>query len=307
MKRFAASFGFALILTALALGQSSSGWFSTGANGANGSMRFGPPPPISGSFFSSTATIAGAPFSVEVVDEMAQTLEDGTHIERTDSRRKIYRDSMGRTRSEHQAFRGALRRPDMPEGPTIVEIVDPIAHVRYIFDLDEPVAHRQKLPAEFRGDSTPGHPTRAMTGNPADTGTAQKPDAGNGSTATIRELPTPAMRLRGDGEGHLKITTEDLGTQVIEGIPAEGKRRITTWPVGFIGNDRPITNVSESWTSPDLREVILRKTNDPRSGEHTHKLVNINRGEPDPSLFEPPPNYTVKDEGREFTLDWRTR
>ena len=194
----------------------------------------------------------------------------------------------------------------MPEGPTIVEIVDPIAHVRYIFDLDEPVAHRQKLSAEFRSNSTPGHAIHTMTGNPADSVTAQKPDAGTGSTATIRALPTPGMRLRDDGEGHLKITTEDLGTQVIEEIPAEGKRRITTWPVGFIGNDRPITNVSEWWTSPDLKEVILRKTNDPRSGERTHKLVNINRSEPDPSLFEPPSNYTVENEGREFTLDWGT-
>jgi len=98
--------------------------------------------------------------------------------------------------------------------------------------------------------------------------------------------------------------TEDLGTQIIEGIPAEGKRHTTTYPVGFMGNDRPITNTSESWTSPDLKEVILSKSNDPRSGEHTHKLVNISRNEPDPSLFEPPPGYTVKNETGEFTINW---
>ena len=72
------------------------------------------------------------------------------------------------------------------------------------------------------------------------------------------------------------------------------------------GNDRPITNVSETWISPDLKEVVLRKSDDPRSGELTHKLININRSEPDPSLFEPPPGYTVKDEKREFNLNWRT-
>src|SRR5450755_4483212 len=180
MKRFVASFAFALVLTAFTLGQSSAGWFSTGANGGHGSMHFGPPPPILGSSFCCISTLAGAPFSAEIVDEMAQTLEDGTHIERTNSGRKIYRDSMGRTRSEHPAFRGPLGGPGIrPEGPTIVEIVDPIAHVRYIFDLAEPVALRQKLPAgESRGDSTQGHPFRAMTGSPADAVTAQKSDTG---------------------------------------------------------------------------------------------------------------------------------
>jgi hypothetical protein len=99
---------------------------------------------------------------------------------------------------------------------------------------------------------------------------------------------------------------EDLGTQIIEGVTAEGKRHTTTWPVDSFGNDRPIITTSESWTSPDLKEVILSKSDDPRSGEHTHKLFTIDRSEPDPSLFEPPPGYAVKNERGEFTISWNT-
>jgi len=62
---------------------------------------------------------------------------------------------------------------------------------------------------------------------------------------------------------------EDLGTQVIEGIAAEGKRHTTIWPVGSMGNDRPISDTSEKWTSLDLKEVILTKEESLRFGERT--------------------------------------
>lgn len=153
-------------------------------------MHFGPS-------FSHVATLARAPFSAEEVDEDEQTLADGVSIHHTRQGMKIYRDSMGRTRTEH-----------------------------------------------------------VLLGSP------------------------------------------------VERIPAEGTKTTTTWPTGSVGNDRPIVSISESWTSPDLKEIILRKSDDPRSGERTHKLVNISRSEPDTSLFGPPPGYTVNDEEREFTIDW---
>jgi hypothetical protein len=51
----------------------------------------------------------------------------------------------------------------------------------------------------------------------------------------------------------------------------------------------------------------LSKSDDPRRGEHTRKLVNMNRTEPDASLFEVPPGYTVKDEKKEFSINWNSR
>jgi hypothetical protein len=82
----------------------------------------------------------------------------------------------------------------------------------------------------------------------------------------------------------------------MEGILVEGVRHTTTWPVGSMGNDRPITQVNETWMSPELKVAVLTKNSDPRSGEHTQKLTNITRVEPDPSLFQPPADYTISEE-----------
>jgi hypothetical protein len=37
----------------------------------------------------------------------------------------------------------------------------------------------------------------------------------------------------------------------------------------------------------------MTKHSDPRTGDNTYRLTNINRAEPDPSLFQVPPDYTV--------------
>jgi hypothetical protein len=39
----------------------------------------------------------------------------------------------------------------------------------------------------------------------------------------------------------------------------------------------------------------MSKTSDPRMGETTYRLTNILRAEPDPTLFEVPPEYTIQD------------
>jgi hypothetical protein len=89
-------------------------------------------------------------------------------------------------------------------------------------------------------------------------------------------------------------TEETLPGRTIEGVWAEGVRRTTTIAAGAIGNERPITIVSEEWTSPDLRTLVLTQHTDPRVGTSTYKVVNIVRGDPDPSLFQVPADYTVQ-------------
>jgi hypothetical protein len=304
MKPFLASLSCGFLFSAIALCQATSSSFSNGPGGIHGTMHFGP-----GSCC--VAAVAGAPFSGERIEEDVQTLADGTHIHRTIPRQKIYRDSMGRTRTERPAFQGIGRISKAPEGPTVVEINDPIAHVRYIFDLDEPIAHRQQLPErnshgvsrrDFPGGVTPG--TTAMVPD----GVTDEPQVQTqaASTTTVRGDSGSARRPKVDDEDHVKITTEKLGSEIIEGVQADGTRHTMTWPAGAIGNDAPITRTSETWMSPELKEMILSKSDDPRSGEHTNKLININRSEPDASLFQPPPGYTVKVEKREFTMSWST-
>ncbi len=86
---------------------------------------------------------------------------------------------------------------------------------------------------------------------------------------------------------------EALGKQTIEGIEAVGTRATVTIPAGQIGNDRPISIVSERWESPELQIVVLNKHNDPRIGETVYSLTGINRGEPARSLFEVPADFKV--------------
>jgi hypothetical protein len=240
--------------------------------------------------------ITGAPYSAEKINEHVQTLTDGTRIAETYPETKFYRDSMGRTREERPAYRGPIERhPNVAKSPTVVEINDPVAHVRYIFIVGEPVAHRQELPDK---------PQRGLRGAGPVAGGSDAPPP---PPPTARQVaPSTAARHAADDPNRPHTTTEDLGTEIIEGIQVEGHRLTTTWPVGAMGNDRPMTDTHETWRSPELKEIILSKSDDPRFGEQTNKVVNIDRSEPDASLFEPPAGYTVKDETGEFTIEWGT-
>ncbi|HKG47886.1 MAG TPA: hypothetical protein VKB02_14215, partial [Pyrinomonadaceae bacterium] len=88
---------------------------------------------------------------------------------------------------------------------------------------------------------------------------------------------------------------ENLGKQSIEGVEAEGTRTTVTIPAGEIGNERAIEIVSERWYSPELQLVVMTRHSDPRFGETTYKLTNINRAEPAKSMFEVPSDYTIKE------------
>jgi TonB family protein len=105
------------------------------------------------------------------------------------------------------------------------------------------------------------------------------------------------MRTPGPHGPRFEATKESLGTQSIEGVQAEGTRTTTTIPAGAIGNERAIQITSERWYSPELQMVVMTRHSDPRFGETTYRLTNINRAEPDRSLFEVPSGYTVKEGG----------
>jgi hypothetical protein len=92
-----------------------------------------------------------------------------------------------------------------------------------------------------------------------------------------------------------KSTSEDLGTQSIEGVLAGGVRITIVFPVGSQGNDRPIQMVRESWVSNELGLTLLEKLADPRFGDSVTRVTSLDRSEPDPALFQVPPDYTLQD------------
>ena len=289
MTRCLAVFAFVLLFAVGAFAQVTTS-AATVVNGM-GTMHFGPAPPF--------RATTGAPYSGDQVNETVQTLVDGTHITRTMPATKIYRDSLGRTRTERPMFRGPVGLgPNVADAPIIIEIIDPVAQCRYTLDTQNKVAHRQELAA-----SRPANITATTVGG----------GGGGGSTSGIvrtsgdfGNVPVTTMTTNGLMTNLVRpqMTTEKLASQTIEGVLVEGTRQTTTWPVGAQGNDRAITATRETWTSEELKVVILSHMNDPRSGEQTLKLINISRSEPDPSLFQPPPDYTVVDEKADFTIKW---
>jgi len=191
--------------------------------------------------------------------------------------------------------------PNVADAPIIIEITDPVAQSRYTLDTQHKVAHRQELGAE-----RPANITATTVGGGGGGGSTGTIVLGSGGGFANRQvaLPTPNATGQVTDAARPQMTTEKLASQTIEGVLVEGTRQTTTWPVGAQGNDRAITTTRETWTSEELKVVILSHMNDPRNGEQTLKLININRSEPDPSLFQPPPDYTIVDEKADFTIKW---
>lgn len=214
--------------------------------------------------------VVGSPVSYERISESSRLLADGTRITDKAQTSYFYRDSSGRTRSERPLFDGFGPTP-APSGINIIEIRDPLAGVQYIFDTQNRVAYR--LPLSVLPPREPSHAKLS-----ADSAPQIK------TAAAAQDDPSRPQR-----------TTESLGTEIMEGVSVDGSRTTTVYPVGSIGNDRPVTETAEVWHSPDLRDDVLRKTTSLLDGDYTSRLTNITRVEPDPALFQVPLDYQIVD------------
>ncbi|MBO0721222.1 MAG: TonB family protein [Blastocatellia bacterium] len=124
-----------------------------------------------------------------------------------------------------------------------------------------------------------------------------KPTLLSGRPIEIRGFLKFNFRLV-DEEEETKYNFEKLSEQLVEGVKCNGERGVTTMPAGAIGNDGPIETVNETWYSPELKMMILSKRSDPRFGESTYRVSNIQRTEPDAALFQVPSDYTIKEGGK---------
>ncbi len=228
-----------------------------------------------------TAPVKGAPYSATMNNESIQTLADGNRIVQSNTG-TVARDSQGRTRQD--AALPAIGNLSAASTPHLVFIQDPVAGTSYTLNLTDKTAWK--------------NPTRpAEMDNPGTVGTNQVFITAGGPPPG--PLPPPpaiafAKRLRDDPAD---VTTESLGSQTVEGVIANGVRTTRVIPAGQIGNERPISVVTEVWTSTDLKTIVSSKRNDPRMGEQTFRLTNIARGEPDPSLFSVPADFKTIDGG----------
>jgi len=90
-----------------------------------------------------------------------------------------------------------------------------------------------------------------------------------------------------------ETTRENIGSESIEGLPVRGVRVSQTYPAGALGNDRPLTVVTEYWYLEALRLNLLTKRSDPRYGEQTVRVTELVRQEPDAAMFAIPDEYKL--------------
>jgi hypothetical protein len=152
----------------------------------------------------------------------------------------------------------SMARPDGTTA-TRISIEDPVAGVVHELNPQSKISFDR--PARFRSGSA----------------------SSSSQTAPRRTAPANANETR-----------ETLAAQPINGLIASGTRITRTIPAGQIGNAQPIQTVREVWTSSDLKVAVMTKISDPRTGTVVTQLTNVNRSEPDPSLFQVPADYTVK-------------
>lgn len=216
------------------------------------------------------SAVVGQPFSATRKTTTVQKLADGTTITREQSER-LARNSQGITLSE--------TKPNLPQGAlhrdfTFTHIYNPIDRTTTSWSstLKQATVYHMHDPERLRQQSRKG-------------ATQPCPVPAAGKTAVAQKDSSPQPETR----------TEKLDGKTIEGVYAEGVRITTTIPAGYEGNDRPIVTVRETWTSPELKTVLLQTIDDPRSGLSTTALTELQCGEPDPALFRVPEGYTVKD------------
>jgi hypothetical protein len=230
--------------------------------------------------------VKGAPYSARATTEYVQKFVDGNQIVRRNEA-AYYRDSEGRLRVEQQ-LNNIGKWSASGDAPRVIMIGDPVSGEYYNLDprtrtaiKDVGLGRRmaeQKLKQETQASATAAKPPTAA------------------ATAPVAQVSDDGRRR-----------TESLGSQRIEGVEAVGKRTTRTIPAGEIGNTLPIEITDESWFSPELQMMVMTKHHDPRSGDTIYRLTNINRREPDRSLFQVPADYRIVDRAGPKTAPPKTK
>ena len=227
----------------------------------------------------SGAPVQGAPFSASITNKSLQTLADGNHIVQT-SIGTTARDSEGRTRQDAPL----PTIGDLPaDAPHLVFIEDPVTHTSYVLNLTNKTAQKIPEPLAAEDDSLAEGETRTFFEQMGSVATGSSP------------LAPLAIAAPNGLQAKEQVSTENLGSQTMEGLLVNGVRTTRMVPAGQIGNTKPIKIVSEVWTSPDLKAVVYSKRSDPLMGEEIYQLTNIVLAEPDPSLFTIPADFQMID------------
>jgi hypothetical protein len=244
---------------------------------------------------------AGNPYTAVKKTTIIQKLTDGTTINRENSTTEA-RDSQGRTMVQNSM--AEMQGHNM----THTSVMDPVARTTTIWMSQGKQATRIHQP-DLRGAAQQSGPTAMGLGTGTigpfpeiavvSNVTSSSQTIRTGGTGTAPQTTGIATMTAGSGRDpnlRPERKSEKLGGKTIAGVYAEGTRLTITYPVGFFGNDKPIIAFHETWLSSDLKLVLLSIDDDPRTGTRITEVTSLDRGEPNPALFQVPEGYTIRDQ-----------
>jgi hypothetical protein len=222
-----------------------------------------------------------------------QTLADGNRIVET-TQGSVARDSQGRVRRD-EALSGFPGTP--ADVPHLVFIDDPVAGIHWNLDAHSKTA--VKMPFVRVPSPVGGAPFNVSMPPPPG---PDKVFFYSSDVMPKADLHIMTRTQLPDSQG----VKNDLGTETVEGVKAQGTKVTRTIPAGTMGNEQPLVITTETWYCPDLKVLVMSKTSDPRIGETTYRLTDIQRAEPAADLFEVPADYTIKS-GPPANVIYRTK
>jgi hypothetical protein len=201
--------------------------------------------------------VANAPFSLTLQTEWSRPMPNGGSFTTTNTR-PIKRDHAGRTYQERWFL--TPKGSKIPSRMSWIQIADPVAHTYYLCNPRQKVCELSTLnfPTTLRFDPN---------------GTKSGPLPNNRGTRTH----------------------EDLGATSFAGLPVHEYKDTTTINPGELGNDLPMSSVRQYRFSEQLGINLTSVVEAPQIGRQSFIVTDININEPDPSFFQPPQAYTVRD------------
>jgi hypothetical protein len=242
--------------------------------------------------------VKGKPYSADTSTETVQTLADGNRIvHRTVS--KVYRDSDGRTRREQTFGNVDPGHPSPHEVKVFVD--DPVNGTAFVMDPGSKSADKVQRTRKFLDERNgEDNGTRIMVKppeppEPPDEGELGEQSAPGRMMIKFRDEhsgnPTTLATIMPDEKRD--VAKEDLGARNIEGVDCNGTRQTITIPADAVGNEKPISIVTETWFAPAIAAVVESTKDDPRYGKKTYQLTNVQLSETARSLFEQHANFKV--------------
>jgi len=179
-------------------------------------------------------------------------------------RSKIYRDSKGRTRLDWDTT--PLDEPNKPRS-LLIEIYDPTSRTSIQLQPSTKTASKGHLPGP---NDKPQHVCKA-----SDFPTIHPKD--------LAQLPIP------------QVSQKELAHDVVDGMAVRHGRDSVTFSSNSSGKTSVHAMVTDYWFSQKLQAFVLVKRSGPGKSQHTIKLSDVSRSEPDPSFFIIPPDYQVSE------------